>query len=171
MLASRNIVTTPMFTLSWPTFAVYFLNMKCWRFDGLEYWIWSEELVDEQQTVPYQPGALIWGDQLSGSVSNPLAFLIPVSRRLNQADEVLGYTGIWNSAFVDWALHQVQSSSAKGARRGLKYPVDISISVAQAYWSFKHLFRTITKAFLRGSRKWIAKHLKQRVNINQKLEN
>ena len=28
MLASRNIVTTPMFTLSWPTFAVYFLFLK-----------------------------------------------------------------------------------------------------------------------------------------------
>ena len=106
--------------------------------------VWSEELVGEQQTVPYQPGALIWGDQLSGSVSNPLAFLIPVSRRLNPADEVLGYTGIWNSVFVGWALYQVQSSSAKGARRGLKYPIDISISVAQADWSFKHLFRTTT---------------------------
>ena len=28
LLASRNIVTTPMFTLSWPTFAVYFLFFK-----------------------------------------------------------------------------------------------------------------------------------------------
>ena len=28
MLASRNIVTTPMFTLSWPTFAVYFIFFK-----------------------------------------------------------------------------------------------------------------------------------------------
>ena len=33
--------------------------------------IWSEELVDGLQTVPYQPRALFWGDQLSGSVSNP----------------------------------------------------------------------------------------------------
>ena len=33
--------------------------------------IWSEELVDGHQTVPYQPGALIWGGQLSGRVSNP----------------------------------------------------------------------------------------------------
>ena len=34
--------------------------------------ILCEELVDGYQTVPYQPGALIWGDQLSGSgVSNP----------------------------------------------------------------------------------------------------
>ena len=32
--------------------------------------IWSEELVDGYQTVPYQPGAQIWGGQLSGSVSN-----------------------------------------------------------------------------------------------------
>ena len=32
--------------------------------------IWCEELVDGYQTVPYQPGALIWGGQLSGSVSN-----------------------------------------------------------------------------------------------------
>ena len=30
----------------------------------------SEELIDGCQTVPYQPGALIWGGQLSGSVSN-----------------------------------------------------------------------------------------------------
>ena len=37
----------------------------------LEIEIWSEELVDGHQTVPYQPGALFWGDQLSGSVSNP----------------------------------------------------------------------------------------------------
>ena len=29
-----------------------------------------EELVDGYQTVPYQPGALIWDGQLSGSVSN-----------------------------------------------------------------------------------------------------
>ena len=31
----------------------------------------NEELVDGYQTVPHQPGALIWGGQLSGSVSNP----------------------------------------------------------------------------------------------------
>ena len=30
-----------------------------------------EESVDGHQTVPYQPGALFWGNQLSGSVSNP----------------------------------------------------------------------------------------------------
>ena len=45
--------------------------MKCWRFDGFgKFEILSEELVDGYQTVPYQPGALIWGGQLSGSVSN-----------------------------------------------------------------------------------------------------
>ena len=46
----------------------------------LEIEIWSEELVDGHQTVPYQPGALFFvggwgwgggGGQLSGSVSNP----------------------------------------------------------------------------------------------------
>lgn len=36
----------------------------------LEIEICSEELIDGNQTVPYQPGALIWGGQLSGSVSN-----------------------------------------------------------------------------------------------------
>ena len=36
----------------------------------LEIEIWSEELVDGYQTVPYQPGALIWGGQLPGCVSN-----------------------------------------------------------------------------------------------------
>ena len=43
--------------------------LKIWWIWKIE--IWSEELVDEYQTVPYQPGALIWGGQLSGSVSNP----------------------------------------------------------------------------------------------------
>ena len=33
--------------------------------------IWSEELVDGYQTVPYQPSGLFGGGQLSGSVSNP----------------------------------------------------------------------------------------------------
>ena len=33
--------------------------------------IWSEELEDGFQTVPFQPGALFFGGQLSGSVSNP----------------------------------------------------------------------------------------------------
>ena len=33
--------------------------------------IWSEELIDGYQTVSYQAGALFWGGQLSGSVSNP----------------------------------------------------------------------------------------------------
>ena len=36
----------------------------------LENEIWIEELVDGYQTVPYQPGALIWGGPLSDSVSN-----------------------------------------------------------------------------------------------------
>ena len=33
--------------------------------------IWSEELADGHQTVPYQPGTLFWGGLLSGSVPNP----------------------------------------------------------------------------------------------------
>ena len=43
----------------------------------LENWMdleknWSEEFtVDGYQTVPYQPGALFGGGQLSRSVSNP----------------------------------------------------------------------------------------------------
>ena len=41
----------------------------------------NEELVDGYQTVPHQPGALIWDGQLSGSVSNP--FHIHVYPRLN----------------------------------------------------------------------------------------
>ena len=36
----------------------------------LENWIWSEELVDGYQIVSYQPGALFWGGQQSGSVSD-----------------------------------------------------------------------------------------------------
>ena len=43
--------------------------LKIWWIWKIE--IWSEELVDRYQTFPYQPGALIWGGQLSGSVSNP----------------------------------------------------------------------------------------------------
>ena len=43
--------------------------MKIWWILKIE--ICSEELVDGYQTVPYQPGALIWGGQLSGSVSYP----------------------------------------------------------------------------------------------------
>ena len=50
--------------------------LKIWWIWKIE--IWSEELVDGHQTVPYQPGALFFslrgegdGDQLSGSVSNP----------------------------------------------------------------------------------------------------
>ena len=42
--------------------------LKIWFIWKIE--IWSEELVDGYQTVPYQPGDLIWGGQLSGSVSN-----------------------------------------------------------------------------------------------------
>ena len=38
-------------------------------FDGFEKL--KFELVDEYQTVPSQPGALLLGGQLSGSVSNP----------------------------------------------------------------------------------------------------
>ena len=41
--------------------------MKCWRLDGFGKLklIWSEELADGHQTVPYQPGPLFWGGQLS----------------------------------------------------------------------------------------------------------
>ena len=50
--------------------------MKYSRFDGFSrrpssIIICSEELVDGYQTVPYQPGALIWGGQFSDSVSKP----------------------------------------------------------------------------------------------------
>ena len=46
--------------------------MKCLRFDGfgkLKFEVMN--YIDVYQTVTYQPGALIWGGQLSGSVSNP----------------------------------------------------------------------------------------------------
>ena len=36
--------------------------LKIWWIWKIE--IWCEELVDRHQTVPYQPGALIWGGQL-----------------------------------------------------------------------------------------------------------
>ena len=42
--------------------------LKIWWIRKIE--IWSEELVDGYQTVPYQPGSLIWGGQLCGSISN-----------------------------------------------------------------------------------------------------
>ena len=42
--------------------------LKTWWTWKIE--IWSEELVDGYQTVPYQPEALMSGGQLSGSVSN-----------------------------------------------------------------------------------------------------
>ena len=42
--------------------------LKIWWIGKIE--IWCEELVDRYQTVPYQPGALILGGQLFGSVSN-----------------------------------------------------------------------------------------------------
>ena len=46
--------------------------MKYYRFDGFRKLKFeAEELVDGYQTVPYQPGVLILGGQLSGSVSNP----------------------------------------------------------------------------------------------------
>ena len=41
----------------------------------LENEIWSEELVDGYQTVPYEPGALFGGGLLSGSVSNSILIL------------------------------------------------------------------------------------------------
>ena len=42
--------------------------LKIWLIWKTE--IWSEELVDGHQTVPFQPGALFWGVQLSGSIPN-----------------------------------------------------------------------------------------------------
>ena len=42
--------------------------LKIWWIWKIE--IWSEELVDGYQTVPYEPGALFGGGLLSGSVSN-----------------------------------------------------------------------------------------------------
>ena len=42
--------------------------LKVWWIWKIE--IWCEELVGGYQTVSYQPGALISGGQLSGSVSN-----------------------------------------------------------------------------------------------------
>ena len=43
--------------------------LKIWWIWKIE--IWSEELIGGYQTVSYQPDALFWGGQLSGSVSNP----------------------------------------------------------------------------------------------------
>ena len=42
VLASRNIVTTPMFTLSWPTFAVYFLFLKFFL-------VWSRSILIQRR--------------------------------------------------------------------------------------------------------------------------
>ena len=42
--------------------------LKIWWIWKIE--IWSEEVVDGYQTVPYEPGALFGGGLLSGSVSN-----------------------------------------------------------------------------------------------------
>ena len=57
----------------WINFWAFFLKdrlnwgkyemLKIWWFWKIE--IWSEELVNRYQTVCYQPGALIWGGQLS----------------------------------------------------------------------------------------------------------
>ena len=47
--------------------------MKCRRFDGFGK-LKSVEVKNQKmdtETVPYQPRALFWGRQLSGSVSNP----------------------------------------------------------------------------------------------------
>ena len=59
--------------------------LKIWWIWKIE--IWSEELVDGYQTVPYQPGALFGGGLLSGSVSkwihfnpnNSLSILLQIS--------------------------------------------------------------------------------------------
>ena len=48
---------------------------KIWWIWKIE--IWSEELIDGYQTVLYQPGALYWGGQLSGSVSYSFQSSIP----------------------------------------------------------------------------------------------
>ena len=48
----------------------------------------------------------------------------------------------------------------------------IGMLVTRADWPFEHLFRTIAKACLRDSRKWITKHLIQRIDHGtQKIEN
>ena len=43
--------------------------LKIWWIWKIE--IWSEELIDWHETVPYKTGALFRGGQLSGSVPNP----------------------------------------------------------------------------------------------------
>ena len=49
--------------------------LKIWWIWKIE--IWSEEVVDGYQTVPYQPGALFGGGQLSGSFQSILILTIP----------------------------------------------------------------------------------------------
>ena len=47
--------------------------LKIWWIWKIE--IWSEDLIDGHQIVPYEPGALFRGGQLSGSVLNPFKSL------------------------------------------------------------------------------------------------
>ena len=51
--------------LKWGKYEV----LKIWWIWKIEFW--SEELIDGHQTVPYKPGALFRGVQLSGRVPNP----------------------------------------------------------------------------------------------------
>ena len=53
--------------------------LKMWWIWKIE--IWCEELVDGYQTVPYQPGALIWGGQLNYTLNFTPIHVYP---RLNE---------------------------------------------------------------------------------------
>ena len=67
VLRGTTFICTPFFSkdrLNWGKYEI----LKIWWIWKIE--IWCEELEDGYQTVPYQPGALIWGGQLSVSVSN-----------------------------------------------------------------------------------------------------
>ena len=48
--------------------------LKIWWIWQIE--IWSDKLVDGYQTVHFQPGALFWGVQLSGSVSKQIPLML-----------------------------------------------------------------------------------------------
>ena len=52
-------------TLNWGKYEMLKIRW-IWKIE-----IWSEELIDGHKTVPYEPGALFRGGQLSGIVPNP----------------------------------------------------------------------------------------------------
>ena len=56
------------FSKDWLNWGKYEM-LKIWWIWKIEFW--SEELIDGHQTVPYKPGALFRGGQLSGRVPNP----------------------------------------------------------------------------------------------------